>query len=77
MEAAAPAGFATAGAARATWSADGGGRAELARLHIRRERQYGDGQWTAAAAVKRMGLARTIRDCGRRTRPKAAGAVKA
>ena len=46
------------------------------RLHIQRERSYGDGQWTAAA-VKRMGLAWTIRDRGRPAKPNAAGAVKA
>ena len=45
------------------------------RLHIRRERQYGDGQWTAA--VNGMGLAWTMRDRGRPAKPKAAGAVKA
>ena len=46
------------------------------RLHIQRERPYGDGQWTAVAE-KRMELAWTIRDRGRPTMPKVAGAVKA
>ena len=46
------------------------------RLHIQRERPYGDGQWTAAA-VKRMGLAWTIRDRRRPAKPKASGPVKA
>ena len=45
------------------------------RLHIQRERQYGDGQWTAAA-VNRMGLVWAIRDRGRPAKPKAAGAVR-
>ena len=46
------------------------------RLHIRRERPYGDGQWTAAA-VERMGFAWTIRDLARPAKPVTAGAVKA
>lgn len=43
------------------------------RLHIQRERPYGDAAWTAKA-VKRMGLEWTMRDRGRprRQRPKEA-----
>ena len=59
-----------------SWSGDAGSRSGRLRLHIRRERPYRVGQW-AAAAVKRMGLAWTIRDRGRPAKLKAAGAVKA
>lgn len=42
------------------------------RLHIQRERPYGDHEWTAEA-VKRMGLEWTMRDRGRPPKPKAEG----
>ena len=47
----------------------------LLRLHLQRERPYGDAEWTADA-VRRMGLEWTMRDRGRPTKPKAKKAVK-
>lgn len=42
------------------------------RLHLQRERPYGEAAWTQAA-VKRMGLEWTMRDRGRPEKPAESG----